>query len=62
MPDALTDEAIGEAVAAYIEKAGLLLTKCDGDCDDGCSALWTANAYSQIGQRVKELLAEDLVP
>ncbi len=62
MTDAISDEAIGQAVVDYIISAGLYSAQCANGCDVGCVITWTANAQTQIGQRVKELLAEDLVP
>ena len=54
------------AVVDYIISAKLVHAECTGGCACGCNAgclvVWTANAHEQIGQRVKELLDEDLVP
>lgn len=63
MPDTISNEDLGEALLRYLISANLYDAECDEDhCGIGCTVSWTEDACEKIGQRVKELLAEGLVP
>lgn len=57
----MLDEDIGEAIVSYIISARLCDAECANECGAGCVCVWTAGAYAQIGQHVKELVGNDPV-